>query len=313
MLRLVNKASLDRILRSKVYVNEVDGQLRAVHLILGYTPISRAFQAPRCVIKARNPRLHRISVAYEGFMVPESIPIPEGTPFTQPLPVVILSAGISSPTPVPQEEEEGEEESFVDLTDSLDEFEVFNQPSSLKSLPKEMNIQRKPQKSLMELIEDQPRREGPGKSAQPKLSPPLPKYPPPASQPTLPSKIEQADPKRKREQKGMDVMETGRSCPTREEEAQRAAKQQKVSQVSSQGVEKVVIQPPEPQAWLPAPMLGGEPLMDDASIRDFNGGIGCHVASALEQTLLLPKDMVELRGLKKNEVFLNAKRYLGMV
>ena len=60
-------------------------------------------------------------------------------------------------------------------------------------------------------------------------------------------------------------------------------------------------------------MLGGEPLMDDASIRDFNGGIGCHVASTLEQTLLLPKDMVELRGLKKNEVFLNAKRYLGMV
>ena len=38
--------------------------------------------------------------------------------------------------------------------------------------------------------------------------------------------------------------------------------------------------------------------MDDASIRDFNGGIGCHVALALEQTLLLPKDMVELRGVK---------------
>ena len=60
-------------------------------------------------------------------------------------------------------------------------------------------------------------------------------------------------------------------------------------------------------------MLGSKPLMDDASIRDFNGGIGCHVASALEQTLLLPKDMVELRGLRKNEVFLNAKRYMGMV
>ena len=73
------------------------------------------------------------------------------------------------------------------------------------------------------------------------------------------------------------------------------------------------IQPLEPQAWLPAPMLGGEPLMDDALIRDFNGGIGCHVASALEQTLLLPRDMVELRGLRKNEVFLNTKRYLGMV
>ena len=60
-------------------------------------------------------------------------------------------------------------------------------------------------------------------------------------------------------------------------------------------------------------MLSGEPLMDDASIRDFNGGIGCHVTSALEQTLLLPRDMVELRGLRKNKVFLNTKRYLGMV
>ena len=60
-------------------------------------------------------------------------------------------------------------------------------------------------------------------------------------------------------------------------------------------------------------MLGGEPLTDDVSIRTYNGGIGCHVASVLEETLLLPKDMVELRGLRRNEVFLQAKRCLGMV
>ena len=53
--------------------------------------------------------------------------------------------------------------------------------------------------------------------------------------------------------------------------------------------------------------------MDDASIRDFNGGIGCHVTSALEQTLLLPKDMVELRDFRRSEVFLHTKRFLGMV
>ena len=52
--------------------------------------------------------------------------------------------------------------------------------------------------------------------------------------------------------------------------------------------------------------------MDDALIRDFNGGIGCHVAS-LEQTLLLPKDMMELRGFRRSEVFLHTKRLLGMV
>ena len=69
-LRLVNKASLDRVLQAEIYVNESDGQLRAAHLILGYNPILRAFQAPLCVIRAKDPRLRRISVTYEGFVVP---------------------------------------------------------------------------------------------------------------------------------------------------------------------------------------------------------------------------------------------------
>ena len=108
----------------------------------------------------------------------------------------------------------------MDLTDSLDEFEAFNQSSSPKSLLEEMGIQRKPQKSLMELIEDQLGKGAPGKFAQSRPpSPPL-KSPLPASQPSLPSKTEQANPKRKREQKGKEVMETGRSRPTCEEEAQ---------------------------------------------------------------------------------------------
>ena len=118
----------------------------------------------------------------------------------------------------------------------------------------------------MEFIEDQPGRGAPGKFAHPKLPPPL-KYHFPPPQPSLPSRTEHANPKRKREQEGKDVMETRRSRLTHEEEA---------------------------QTWLPTPMLSGEPLRDDASIRDFNGGIGCHVASTLEQALLLPKDMFEL-------------------
>ena len=165
-----------------MYVNKADDQLRASHLILGYTPTSRAFQAPRCVIRAKDPRLHRISVAYEGFVVPEGIPLPTSTPFTQSLPVATLSAGVSSLSPILQEgeeeKEEQEEKGFVDLTESADEFEVFNQPSSPKNLPDEMGIQRKPQKSLLELIENQSRRGEPGKSAQPRLPPPPPRSPP---------------------------------------------------------------------------------------------------------------------------------------
>ena len=108
-------------------------------------------------------------------------------------------------------------------------------------------------------------------------------------------------------------MEIRRPRPTSKDEAYRAAKQQKVSHAPSRGVERTNSQFLGPQAWLPTPMLGGEPLMDDTSIRDFNGGIGCHVASALEQTFLLPKDMVELRGFRRSEVFLHTKRFLGMV
>ena len=63
-------------------------------------------------------------------MVPEGIPLPKSTPFTQSLTVATLSAGVSSPSPILQEEEEGEEkqeeQGFVDLTESVDEFEVFN-------------------------------------------------------------------------------------------------------------------------------------------------------------------------------------------
>ena len=60
-------------------------------------------------------------------------------------------------------------------------------------------------------------------------------------------------------------------------------------------------------------MLNGEPLRDNASIKDFHGGDGCHVASALEEALLLPNDMAELRSIKRHEVFLNLKRYQGMI
>ena len=147
-LRLVNKTSLNRILQFEVYINESNSQLRAAHLILRYITMSRAFQAPRCVIRAKDPQLHRISVAYEGFVVPEGIPLPRYSPLTQPLPVATLAAGSTSSSPILQveeeEEEEHEEEGFVDLTESTDDYEVFNQPSPPKDVPAEMGIQRKP-------------------------------------------------------------------------------------------------------------------------------------------------------------------------
>ena len=53
--------------------------------------------------------------------------------------------------------------------------------------------------------------------------------------------------------------------------------------------------------------------MDNASLRDFNKGEGTYVADTLERSLLLPADMVDLKNLRRQEIFLSMKRYLGIV
>ena len=92
-------------------------------------------------------------------------------------------------------------------------------------------------------------------------------------------------------------MKGGKSCSSWEEDqALQASKQLKIGH---QGQEKEVTIQSEHQAWIPAPMLHGEPLMDNASLRDFRGGKGTYVANALERSLLLPADMAELGGLRR--------------
>ena len=183
----------------------------------------------------------------------------------------------------------------------------------------DMGFKRKSSASLRDLLEGQPRKDAPGKS-QPKLPPPPPSKPkhpqtrsssaqlPPAK---LPPAVQLADPKRKRSTKGKEPMDGGKSRSSHEEdEGRRASKQLRVA---SHGQEKEVDVRPEPQAWLLAPMLHGEPLMDNASLRDFNKGEGTYVADTVERSLLLPVDMEDLKNLRSKELFLSMKRYLGMV
>ena len=84
---LVNQPSLDKILKAEVFVHS-DGQLKVAHVILGYTPISKIYQVPKCIIKVNDPRLNRISIATPGFLITGLIlegmlttdPIPKGIP-----------------------------------------------------------------------------------------------------------------------------------------------------------------------------------------------------------------------------------------
>ena len=60
-------------------------------------------------------------------------------------------------------------------------------------------------------------------------------------------------------------------------------------------------------------MLDRAPMPANASIKDFRGRKAGYVANAVEQALLLPEDMADLRFLRRHEVFLSLKMDLTMV
>ena len=68
-----------------------------------------------------------------------------------------------------------------------------------------------------------------------------------------------------------------------------------------------------PRIWSPKLEVDDVPITWDTSIRNYQGGQASHVAEALEQPLLLPKDMEAYRHFSQQELFLSLKRDLTMV
>ena len=119
--------------------------------------------------------------------------------------------------------EEEEEEEVVEVSDSKDKFEVFNQALSPKTstfdldhpsidlghlfvlILNEMEVQCKARSNLLDLVESQPGRDAPRKATQTK---------PPTPPPALPLQLGPANLKRKRELKGKKVAEVGKTHPT---------------------------------------------------------------------------------------------------
>ena len=67
------------------------------------------------------------------------------------------------------------------------------------------------------------------------------------------------------------------------------------------------------RTWLPKLEVDDVPIAYDASLRHYRGGHAGHIAEALEQPLLLPKDMEAYRNFNHLELFLSLKRDLAMV
>ena len=73
-------------------------------------------------------------------------------------------------------------------------------------------------------------------------------------------------------------------------------------------------QPKKPTIWRPLFTLSpGNPVLDDANLKDPQKGSSGLVVEYLEKALCLPKDMAEPRSFRKLEVFLALKQDLAMV
>ena len=98
-LSLINVPALNYLLRSEIFVND-DGQLRAVHLILDFEPISRSFLDVGNSIRVGDHCLACIDVSRPHFLAnydlpPVDHPIPQGIPLAaEPLREVALGEAI---------------------------------------------------------------------------------------------------------------------------------------------------------------------------------------------------------------------------
>ena len=67
------------------------------------------------------------------------------------------------------------------------------------------------------------------------------------------------------------------------------------------------------RTWSPKLEADSVPIAWDASLKHYRGGHAGHVAEALEQPLLLSKDMEAYRNFNHPKLFLSLKRDLAMV
>ena len=109
-------------------------------------------------------------------------------------------------------------------------------------------------------------------------------------------------------------MEGGKNQPPREIELQRAAKQPRTMQTrSATEGDRRVDHEAITSVWALRMEVDGAPLLKDASIRDFQQGMTGYVVNTVTRSLLLPKDMADLRSMRQYEVFLRLKKDLAMV
>ena len=101
--------------------------------------------------------------------------------------------------------------------------------------------------------------------------------------------------------------------PTKQQKTTRAPRNRRGNSSESRDEENLAEVRTTPRVWSPRLELDGVAIPYNASIREYNRGRAGYVAEALEQPLLLPRDMEAYRRFSQPEIFLSLKRDLAMV
>ena len=180
-----------------------DGQLRVVHLILDFEPISRSFLDVGNSIRADDYRLACIDVSWPGFLAPYDFspvdhPIPQGIPFAAqllqqvPLGEAIIREGTASSSSLEQEIDRfkfEEEETILisEVEEGADEHSCVQTPAQVVTFiadtsDEEEAMAPKTSPSLRELMKN--RNKAPSLKDKNKSKPPVNPPPPPPQIPT---------------------------------------------------------------------------------------------------------------------------------
>ena len=119
-----------------------------------------------------------------------------------------------------------------------------------------------------------------------------------------------------RKKRPMDIVEEGELSPSKGNKQARQTQDHRSRRSSSvdNREEAPVAQVRWPaRTWSPVLEVDGMPIVFDATLRHYRGGHVGLVAEALEQPLLLPRDMAAYRSFNHPELFLSLKRDLAMV
>ena len=273
----------------------------------------------------------RIDVSQPGLLAPYDLPpidhpIPQGIPLAaQPLQQVplgqaIVKEGVASSSSLEEEIDkfQFEEEAIVisEAEEEADEYSCVQIPAQIityigDSSDEEEEMVPKTGPSLRELMKSRNKAPSPQDKNKSK-----PLVNPPPSPPQLPVDLglkANPDLRRKRHIEAPKEGEMALSKGSKQPRQSQDQKSRRSNSVNSREEPHMAQVRCLTRIWLPKLEVNGVPIAYDASLRHYHGGHAGHVVEALEQPLLLPKNMETYRNFNHPELFLFLKRDLAMV